>query len=58
MTPAALRAELSRQGLTQTALARETGMSVRAVQHWCLGRGAVPPWVASWLAMRERLSRL
>ncbi len=44
-----LRAELTRLGLSQRALARELEIDGRVVRRWCAGQLAVPQIV--WLAI-------
>lgn len=45
MTPAELRAELARLGLTQSEAARRLGIDPRTMRRWCGGEYDVPAWV-------------
>ena len=55
MTPAELRAALSRLGLSQAEAARRMGMTPEAVAHWLSGRRAIPKYVealvTAWLQL-------
>ena len=42
-----LAALLARNGVSQAAFARLTGLTPRQVNNWCRGRAAVPPWAAA-----------
>jgi hypothetical protein len=53
VTPADLRAALTRLGLTQTGAARRWGLPLRTLQHWCSGTRAIPPLLPHLLALEE-----
>ncbi len=52
MTPDAFRDALATAGVSRPWLARATGYSRSAVDHWCVGRAPVPPELTAWLAER------
>ena len=54
MTPAELRATLTRLQLRQVALARELGVHRVTVARWVAGKVAVPRHVEAWLALYAR----
>jgi transcriptional regulator with XRE-family HTH domain len=56
MTALNLSATLTRLGISQAGLARMTGQSSITVWRWLAGDRGVPPWLASWLVMYERLT--
>lgn len=53
MTPTELRAALARLGMSQSAAARELGVSDRTVRRWCADpqRAPVPAATAKLLTM-------
>ncbi len=58
MTPAALRAQLGRLGLTQTAAARLLGVDPRTMRRWIAGERDISPPAAFLLALLEAEPRI
>jgi DNA-binding transcriptional regulator YiaG len=59
VTPAELRAALARLGMSQSAAARELGVSDRTVRRWCADpqRAPVPAATAKLLTMMQPKER-
>jgi hypothetical protein len=62
MTPADLRAALSRLGLSQVGLARLLRVSPQTVRNWCAppdraSSAPIPPWAVAVLGWMEQPGR-